>query len=67
MKRNTQGQLKDVIKQEYVKCAADPVYFLKKYCLIQHPIEGKIPFHLYDFQEKTIEDPKIKAKAKKLV
>ena len=56
MKRNTQGQLKDVIKQEYVKCAADPVYFLKKYCLIQHPIKGKIPFHLYDFQEKTVED-----------
>jgi len=56
MERNSQGQLKDVIKQEYVKCAADPVYFLKKYCLIQHPIKGKIPFHLYDFQEKTIED-----------
>ena len=56
MKRNTKGQLKDVIKQEYVKCASDPVYFLKKYCVIQHPIKGKIPFHLYDFQEKTIED-----------
>ena len=53
MKRNSQGQLKDVIKQEYVKCASDPVYFLKKYCMIQHPIKGKIPFHLYDFQEKT--------------
>ena len=56
MERNSQGQLKDVIKQEYVKCAADPVYFLKKYCLIQHPIRGKIPFNLYNFQEKTIED-----------
>jgi hypothetical protein len=56
MKRNKKGQLKDVIKQEYVKCASDPVYFLKKYCVIQHPIKGKIPFHLYDFQEKTIED-----------
>ena len=56
MKRNSKGQLKDVIKQEYVKCASDPVYFMKKYCMIQHPIKGKIPFHLYDFQEKTIED-----------
>ena len=56
MKRNSKGQLKDVIKQEYVKCASDPVYFLKKYCVIQHPIEGKIPFNLYSFQEKTIED-----------
>ena len=56
MDRNKQGQLKDVIKQEYVKCAADPVYFLKKYCVIQHPIKGKVPFALYDFQEKTVED-----------
>ena len=56
MSRNSKGQLKDVIKQEYVKCASDPVYFLKKYCFIQHPIKGKIPFNLYDFQEKTIED-----------
>jgi len=47
-------QLKDVIKQEYVKCAQDPAYFMKKYCMIQHPIKGKIPFDLYDFQEKTI-------------
>ena len=56
MSRNSKGQLKDAIKQEYVKCASDPVYFLKKYCFIQHPIKGKIPFSLYDFQEKTIED-----------
>ena len=48
------AQLKDVIKQEYVKCAQDPAYFMKKYCMIQHPIKGKIPFDLYDFQEKTI-------------
>ena len=56
MSRNEKGQLKQVIKEEYVKCAADPVYFLKKYCYIQHPMKGKIPFHLYDFQEKTVSD-----------
>ena len=56
MKRNSKGQLKDAIRQEYVKCAADPVYFLKKYCVIQHPLRGKIPFHLYPFQEKTVSD-----------
>ena len=47
-------QIKEVIKQEYTKCAQDPAYFMKKYCMIQHPIQGKIPFDLYDFQEKTI-------------
>ena len=49
-------QIKEVIKQEYIKCAQDPVYFLKKYCMIQHPIQGKIPFSLYPFQETTINE-----------
>ena len=51
-------QIKEVIKQEYIKCAQDPVYFLKKYCMIQHPIKGKIPFSLYPFQEETVNDIK---------
>ena len=49
-------QIKDVIKQEYIKCAKDPVYFLMKYCMIQHPIRGKIPFALYEFQQDTVRD-----------
>lgn len=48
--------LKDVIKLEYQKCAADPIYFMKKYCMIQHPVRGKIPFHLFPFQETTLTD-----------
>ncbi len=49
-------QIKEVIKQEYIKCAQDPAYFMKKYCMIQHPIRGKIPFELYDFQDKVINE-----------
>ena len=49
-------QLKEVIKQEYIKCAQDPAYFMKKYCMIQHPIQGKIPFELYDFQNKIVNE-----------
>ncbi len=48
-------QLKEVIKQEYIKCAQDPAYFMKKYCVIQHPMKGKIPFSLYPFQDKCVE------------
>jgi hypothetical protein len=48
--------LKDIIKFEYTKCAADPAYFMKKYCVIQHPQRGKIPFHLYPFQEKCVKE-----------
>mgnify|MGYP003111976125 CR=1 FL=1 len=54
----SQTDFKKLVRSEYVKCAKDPVYFLKKYCMIQHPIKGKIPFHLWDFQEKTLEDIK---------
>ena len=50
------GQLKQVIRSEFLKCAKNPAYFMKKYCQIQHPIRGKIPFSLYDFQEKVLDD-----------
>jgi hypothetical protein len=49
-------QLKEVIKKQYIQCATDPAYFMKKFCMIQHPIKGKIPFELYGFQEKTISE-----------
>ena len=42
----SEAKIKEVIKQEYLKCAIDPVYFLKKYAVIQHPLKGKVPFAL---------------------
>jgi phage terminase large subunit GpA-like protein len=49
-----QVTLKDIIKEEYKKSAADPVHFMKKYCYIQHAQKGKILFNLYPFQEKVL-------------
>ena len=46
--------LKKVIRQEYIKCAKDPVHFMKKYCFIQHPQRGRIQFNLFPFQEKVL-------------
>ena len=46
--------LKTVIRQEYLKCAKDPVHFMRKYCYIQHPQRGRIQFNLYPFQEKVL-------------
>ena len=46
--------LRQVIQQEYVKCAQDPVHFMKKYCYIQHPQRGRILFNLYPFQGKVL-------------
>ena len=47
--------IKSIIKSEYIKCVNDPVYFMKKYCQIQHPTRGRIPFNLYKFQERSLE------------
>ena len=49
---NEQQKLKKAIQREYLKCVQDPVHFMRKYCTIQHPQEGKIKFNLYNFQEK---------------
>jgi hypothetical protein len=46
--------IKKIIAQEYIKCAKDPAYFMKKYCYIQHPTRGRILFNLYLFQDKVL-------------
>jgi phage terminase large subunit-like protein len=48
--------IRDAIKFEYAKCAKDPVYFMRKYCMIQHPLKGRILFNLYKFQEDTLRE-----------
>ena len=45
--------IKKIIREQYKKCSEDPVYFMRQYCYIQHPIKGKIKFNLFPFQEKS--------------
>lgn len=40
--------------QELAKCKMDPVYFIRNYVWLQHPVHGKILFDLYDYQEELI-------------
>ena len=47
-------QLKLAIKKEYAVCVKDPQYFMKKYCVIQHPTKGKLKFDLYPFQKDVL-------------
>ena len=42
--------------KEIVRCGKKPEYFIHTYAKITHPQRGLIPFHLYDFQEKLLED-----------
>jgi hypothetical protein len=46
--------LKQIIKEEYIKCAQDPAHFMRKYCYIQHPQRGRVIFNLYPFQGKVL-------------
>ena len=50
----SQPNVKQIVIQEYAKCAKDPEYFMKKYCYIQHPQRGRILFNLYPFQGKVL-------------
>ena len=40
--------------QEYMRCAADPIYFAEKYIQIVHVDRGLIPIILYDYQKDII-------------
>lgn len=40
--------------QELRKCSEDPIYFIKNYCMVQHPVKGAVPFKLYPYQEDMI-------------
>src|SRR5574344_2936208 len=51
---DNQKKYKELLKAEYIKCAQDPVHFLRSYCYIQHPVRGRILFNLYPFQEKVL-------------
>ncbi len=46
--------LKQIIREEYLKCAQDPAHFMRKYCYIQHPQRGRVLFNLYPFQDKVL-------------
>ena len=46
--------LKSIIRSEYIKCAQDPIHFMRKYGFIQHPQRGRILFNLYPFQSKVL-------------
>jgi len=50
------SNLKQAIKQNYVKCAKSPSYFINEFCTIQHPQRGKIKFKLYPYQYDVLDE-----------
>jgi len=51
---SSEHDIKQIMRSEYIKCASDCSYFLRKYCYISHPQRGRILFNLYPYQEKVI-------------
>ena len=49
-KANVSTQFTKKQVAEYMKCAQDPVYFIREYIRIVSLDEGVIPFDMYDFQ-----------------
>lgn len=43
-------------RREILKCSNSFAYFCHKYVKILHPMDGLIPFVLYDYQRKVIKD-----------
>lgn len=42
--------------EELRKCKQDPIYFMKTYLVVDHPVRGRVPFELFPFQEECIKD-----------
>ena len=53
-KANTQIEFSEEQIIEFLKCKEDPVYFARNYIKIVSLDEGLVPFDLYPFQEKLI-------------
>lgn len=46
--------IRSIMRAEYIRCAGDVIYFLRKYTFISHPQRGRILFNLYPYQEKVL-------------
>lgn len=53
------GRPKKLDKQQVIKeivaCGKDPIYFLKTYGKVQHPVKGLLPFKTYHYQDDVVQ------------
>jgi len=42
--------------KEFKRCAEDPIYFISKYIKVTHPVRGLVPFDLYPFQHRILDN-----------
>ena len=42
--------------EEFKRCTTDPLHFISTYIKVTHPVRGLVPFNLYPFQERILEN-----------
>lgn len=47
---------KDQLIKEFDKCKRNPEYFISEYIKVVHPVRGLVPFKLYPFQTRILND-----------
>ena len=47
---------KQDLLEEFTRCKEDPIYFISEYIKVTHPVRGLVPFKLYPFQHRIIEN-----------
>ena len=53
-KANSKSSFTEATMLELVQCVEDPLYFMRQFMKIQHPIKGALPFEPYPFQLEII-------------
>lgn len=53
-KPNTLVVYSDEDREEFKRCAADPIYFIENHITAQHPTKGLVPLKLYPFQLEMV-------------
>lgn len=41
--------------KEILKCGKDPLYFIKTYVKISHPVKGLVPFKTFEYQDECVQ------------
>lgn len=47
---------KDQLLDEFKRCTENPIYFLSNYIKVTHPVRGLVPFDLYPFQRRILQN-----------
>jgi hypothetical protein len=47
---------KEELKAEFLKCKRDKAYFISTYVKVEHQLLGLVPFELFDFQRRIIDN-----------